>query len=106
LTNRGFWDQGQGSAPEASSLEPLRPVDWLQRGLLPQELVQVRLDVGWHAAARAGMYSYEAYVPDTKELLGMRVRPTAHYPSLQIFLDVVTGAQRHVLMSLFDPDPF
>jgi hypothetical protein len=81
-------------------------VDWLQRGLLPQEIVQVRLDVGWHAAARAGMYSYEAYIPDTKELLGMRVRPTAHYPSLEIFLDVVTGAQRHVLRSLFDPEPF
>lgn len=72
----------------------------------PQELVQVRLDVGWSSPHRLGMFAAEAYVPTTKELLALEVHPSARYDSLVQFLTRAQTWQGQVLLDLFDPDPF
>lgn len=106
MTTSGKSNQGEGSVgrglPDLSGVA----TSWRQAGLFPSSLVQVRLDVGWDADHRVGMFAAEAFVPTTKELLAMEVVPSTRYDSLQQFCGV--AGERHVLLltDLFDPDPF
>ncbi len=79
---------------------------WRQTSLYPQTLIQVRLDVGWSSPNRVGMFSAEAYVPTSRELLALEVHPSARYDSLVQFLTHAQTWQGQVLLDLFDPDPF
>ena len=74
--------------------------------MLPPDLVQCRLDVGWLAQERRGMTAIEAYVPGTRELLALEVHRLGLYDSLAHFLGEASKRQCDVLRDLFDPDPF
>jgi hypothetical protein len=52
------------------------------------------------------MYSAEAWVPGTRELLAMEVHPATHYDGLAQFLKRALSWQGEVLLDVFDPDPF
>lgn len=106
MTNSGISHQGEGSGGPGFGPSSARSTSWRQTLLTPVPLVQVRLDVGWHAAERIGMYSAECYVPNTRELLALEVHPSARYDSLEHFVGTAHAWQRAVLLSVFDPDPF
>lgn len=72
----------------------------------PQELVTVRLDVGWYRPERVGMFSGEVYVTDTRELLALEVRPFVKDLTLEQHLAEAQTWQRELLLDVFDPLPF
>lgn len=74
--------------------------------LEPPPLAHCRLDLGWVAADRLGMWSIEVTNPVTSELLAARVQPLKTYESVVSFLLVATAAQREALLELLDPPPF
>jgi uncharacterized protein YbgA (DUF1722 family) len=66
----------------------------------------VRLDLGWHLDERVGMFSGEAYVSHSRELLALEVHPSKHYDHLGDFLGAAQRWQEELVRSVFDPDPF
>lgn len=99
-------NQETGSGGRGSPITSRPSTSWRQTRLIPPALLQVRLDLGWSADERLGMFSAEAYIPTTKELLALEVHPTRWYPGLENFLETATTWQRLVLGDVFDPDPF
>jgi hypothetical protein len=106
LTNSAFSERDEHSRPKGDASAVSRPTSWRQPSLLPQTLVQARLDVGWRSPERVGMFSLEAWVPGTHELLAMEVHPAYHSPTLAQFLRDAAAHQIGVLSDLFDPPPF
>jgi len=74
--------------------------------MVPPELVTVRLDLGWCAPDKVGMFAGEAYVSGTKELLALEVHPAHRYDHLGDWLGAAQRWQGDIVRSLFDPDPF
>lgn len=74
--------------------------------LEPPPLAHCRLDLGWVASDRLGMWSIEVTNPVTSELLAARVQPLKRYESVVSFLLIATAAQREALLELLDPPPF
>lgn len=106
MTDSAISNQGEGSGAPGFGAATSRSTSWRQTLMFPLPLVQVRLDVGWHREHRIGMFSAEAYVPNTRELLALEVHPSTRYDSLEHFLRYAQGWQRDVLLYTFDPDPF
>jgi hypothetical protein len=52
------------------------------------------------------MYSAEAFIAATRELLALEVHPVRYYTSIEDYLDQALAWQREVMRDLFDPDPF
>lgn len=74
--------------------------------MVPEELLQARLDVGWHRRERVGMWAIEVRNPITQALVAMKVEPLHHFPDLVTLLIRSTSEQRAILLDLFDPHPF
>lgn len=106
MTTHGSWTPDQHSRPQGDASPARRETSWRQPSLLPQPLVQARLDVGWRSPELVGMFSLEAWVPGTHELLAMEVHPSCRYPTLAQFLRDAAAHQIGVLSDLFDPPPF
>lgn len=105
LTSGGKRTSGEHSVRRA--LPDLRraPTEWRQTMLWPQELVTVRLDVGWYRPEGVGMFSGEVYITDTRELLAMTVRPFVKDLTLGQHIAEAQAWQKELLHDVFDP-PF
>lgn len=74
--------------------------------LEPPPLAHARLDLGWVAHERLGMWSIEVVNPVTSDLLGAKVQPLRAYQNVVEFLISATAAQREAMLELLDPAPF
>ncbi len=106
MTNNVPLNRGEGSGGRGLPNLSRGLTSWRQTSLIPPALATIRLDVGWHAADKVGMYAAEAYVSDSRELLALEVHPSRHYPDLEDFLSRAQTWQRGVLLDIFNPDPF
>lgn len=79
---------------------------WRQNSLYPPALLHVRLDLGWAAADRVGMFAGEAYIPTTRELVALEVHPSRRYANIHAFLGHAVAWQSELVVDVFDPDPF
>jgi hypothetical protein len=52
------------------------------------------------------MFSGEAYVPTTRELIALEVHPGRKYANLHAFLGHAVAWQSDLVVDVFDPDPF
>jgi len=74
--------------------------------LEPPPLAHARLDLGWVASERLGMWSIEVVNPVTSDLLAARVQPLRAYQNVTEFLLQATARQREAMLELLDPPPF
>lgn len=79
---------------------------WRQMALLPPTLVHVRLDLGWAAVDREGMFAVEIRNPVTDELVAAEVVPLRSYPDLEAYLEHARTYQDALIREVLDPYPF
>lgn len=79
---------------------------WTQTAFLPPRLIHARLDLGWAANERLGMWAIEVRSPVEDRLLAATVEPLHAYPDLVTYLLKSTSNQRALLLDILDPPPF
>ncbi len=106
MTNGGYSQQGEGSVGRGFAVPSRGATSWRQTLLVPPEQVTVRLDLGWLQPEHLGMFSAEAHVSGSKELLALEVHPIRRYDHLGDWLGSAQQWQADVVRSIFDVDPF
>lgn len=106
MTNDAESETGMGSVGRVVPGVARGERSWRQTSLYPPALLHVRLDLGWHGHERVGMFSGEAYVPTTRELVALEVHPGRRYANLHAFLGHAVAWQSDLVVDVFDPDPF
>lgn len=74
--------------------------------LVPPRLIHARLDLGWCADDRLGMWAIECRNPVTSDLIAASVQPLRTFEGVVPFLLQATARQREQLLELLDPAPF
>lgn len=106
MTKRPEWGTGDGSGARGLGGPSRAPTSWRQTFLIPPEQITIRLDLGWDRTHRVGMFSAEAYVPGSHELLALEVHPTKRYEGFHAWLDQAQAYQTAIVREVMDPDPF
>jgi hypothetical protein len=106
LTICGIWGQWKDSGVSETNRIIRGETSWAQQALVPPRLVHARLDLGWAAEERLGMWAVEVLSPIDGTLLAASVDPLHAYPDLVTCLLKATAGQRAILLELLDPDPF
>ena len=106
MTDEGISAQGEGSAGRPLADLSRGATSWRQVGLVPEVVLQARLDLGWHSVERVGMWAIEVRNPITAELVAAEVSPAHTYTDVLSMLIAATSTQRLILLEYFDPDPF
>jgi hypothetical protein len=106
LTTNAFWQQGEVQAGRALARHHDGSTDWNQTLLVPPDVLEVRLRLGFIRADNHGRWQFEVLDPRGRELLAMYSRP--HFPldELEETLAEVGRRLGLLLEAYLDPDPF
>ena len=106
MTNSGNFDAEDGFSGRGFGRPSRGVTSWRQTLLVPPEQVTIRLDLGWLHLESLGMFSAEAHVAGTKELLALEVHPIRRYAHMGDWLESAQRWQADVVRTVFDVDPF
>lgn len=106
MTSRAFWQQGEIQAGRSLARHYDLPVSWTQTLLMPPDVLEVRLRLGFIAAEGHGRWQIEVIDPQGSELLAMHSKP--HFPLEELFDEMSAIGNRLALLleGLVNPDPF
>lgn len=106
MTNSSFWQQGEVQTGRVSARPHALDLDHAQTCLVPPEVLEIRLRLGFIRSEHHGRWQFEVVDPSGGELLAMYSRPHFALSTLDQELAEV-GARLGVLLdSYLDPDPF
>ena len=106
MTTNAFWQQGEVQAGRASARPHLAEAPYEQTLLLPPDLVEVRLRLGFIPGDNHMRWQVEAIDPATGELLAMHSKPHHHLSNYEEGLEQAIVRLRLTLSYVLNPDPF
>lgn len=106
MTNNAFWQQGEIQAGRALPRHHFPGDAWNQTALVPPDVLEVRLRLGFIPGDHHGRWQLEILDPRSGELLALHSRP--HFPisTTEEALAEVGVRLGALLDGFLDPDPF
>lgn len=106
MTTNAFWQQGEVQAGRSLARPHDDLTSWAQTLLLPPDVLEIRLRLGFILPDHHGRWLLEALDPTRSELLAMASQPHfAVHDLADVMQDV--GVRLHDMLGpLIDPDPF
>lgn len=106
MTSNAFWQQGEIQAGRASSRPLPLEQDWAQTLLVPPDLLEVRLRLGFIIPDKHMRWQIEVTDPSTKELLALHSVPHRPLEDLEDTFAIVGARLWQIVEPLANPDPF
>jgi len=106
LTNSSFWQQGEIQAGRPSARRHDLGVDHHQTVLVPPEILEVRLRLGFIPGDHHGRWQLEVVDPGSNELLAMYSCPHFALSTIDQTLSGVGNRLAVLLEDYLNPDPF
>lgn len=106
MTTTSFWKQGEVQAGRVLARRHEAPEAWTQVLMLPPDVIELRLRLGFIPADNHGRWQIEVLDPQSNELLALHSQPHFALHDLERVLGEV-GARLGVLLDgIANPDPF
>ena len=106
MTSNAFWQQGEVQAGRSLA----RPFDgstsWTQTLLMPPDVLELRLRLGFILPDHHGRWMIEALDPQGSELLAMRSCPHFSIHDLPDEMQTIGLALHDLMEPLMNPEPF
>lgn len=106
MTINGFWQQGEVQSGRVSARRNALEPDYAQTCLVPPDVLEIRLRLGFIRADHHARWQLEVIDPGSRELLAMHSCPHFSPALLEEELSGVGARLGMLIESFLDPDPF